>query len=335
MDMILTTLDQYSHLKDILNKEIEKAFHYKDGNSFNTDFFQLMKESNHNNCHLLLDEKENLIAHIGVRPVTLHYKGQELKTLLLGGIVTKEEFQGKGHFKELYNHIKSIYKDNYSLAILWSDNMSVYKKLGYSQFGLTAVIGDTPSTEEEIKRRGYQDISIQEIPKDKLAKKYNESYKETISIKRSLTEWNDIQKISSMKIYMNEYDDYLFFEKGQDLKGIIHECSFANNKEELSKFKGLQLLNPTPLDDDSFYIHLAWGKIINTSDFSKFLSAITNGQVSISEFLADSNKITLTINNESYLFKREELLPLLFGPEQAIELQSLIPQIYITGADSI
>ncbi|POB13050.1 GNAT family N-acetyltransferase [Halobacteriovorax sp. DA5] len=333
--MIFTTLEQYSHLKNALNKEIEKAFHYKDENSFNTDFYQLMKESNHHNCHLLLDDNENIVAHIGVRPVTLHYKGHELKTLLLGGIVTKEEFQGQGHFKELYNHIKSIYKDNYSLVILWSDNMSVYKKLGYTQFGLTAVIGDTPVTEEKIRQRGYWPINIQEIDKENLEKKYNKSYKDTISIQRSLKEWNDIKQISSMKTFTNDNGDYLFFEKGQDLKGIIHECSFSNNRQELEKFKGLQLLNPTPLDEESFFIHLAWGKIINTCEFSNFLKAITKNAVSISDFKPDLDKVTLTINEESFLFNKEELLPLLFGPEQAIELQELIPQIYITGADSI
>lgn len=328
MDMIFTDLKKHSHYKDEILKEIESAFHYNDENSFAVDFYQLIKESNHPNCHILLDDNKKLLAHIGVRPISLHYKGVELNTLLLGGIVTKKEHQGKGYFRKLYEHIVELYKDKFSLIILWSDMNDFYQRLGFNQFGLTAVVGDVPVTYDDILKRGFKEENINKQDLSIISEKYNQSYSDIITVKRTIRDWEDIRMTSSMKFFKNNAGEYLFFEKGQDLKGIIHETSFSSNKDQLEKFHSLQLLNPFALDDKSFFIHLAWGKIINLNLFSEFINKISNRAVKIRD-----NE--LQIKNNSYKVQTNDLLTTLFGPDKAQEVETIIPPIYITGADSI
>lgn len=331
--MIFTNLKKHSEYKEEIIKEIEKAFHYTEENLFRIDFYHLIKETNHHNCHILINENNEFMAHIGVRPTTLNYKGSKLKIILLGGIVTKEKYQGQGCFKALYNHIVKLYEKEYGLIVLWSDQNLFYEKLGFRQFGLTSVLGTTPATEKEIIQRGYQQVQIEDLTKDQLEilnNKYTNSYKDTISIERNIVDWQDIKKITSMKLFFNKNQEhYLFFEKGEDLKGIIHEISFTNNKEELKKFKPLQLLTPFNLDKESFLIHLAWGKVINLPLFSKFINSISGQRIHI------QSENILMVNDTAFEIIKEELLPILFGPNTAKEVYSLIPPIYITGADSI
>lgn len=330
--MIFTNLKKHSQYKSEVLNEIEDAFQYNEENSFAIDFHQLIKDSNLENCHLLLNDNRELIAHIGVRPVTLHYNDANINVLLLGGIFTKKEFQGQGQFKKLYEYICKLYKDKYSMIILWSDKNDFYQKLGFRQFGLTSVIGEKTVTEEEIIKRGYQKDNIARYSDSQLSQLnelYNQSYKNTISIKRTLNDWRDIKQISSMKLFRNkDNNEYLFFEKGQDLKGIIHEVSFSSNKKELKKFKPLQLLNPSTLDEDSFFIHLAWGKIINEDIFSKFIHKLSKGSIEI-------KRDELKIETRPYQIDQNEILTILFGPGKAQEIGQLLPSIYITGADSI
>ena len=198
--MIITTLKENPHYKDQVLKEIEREFQYETDHSFNIDFYQLMKHENHANCHLLLDDKEELVSHIGVRPVTLHYKGVDIEVIFLGGIITRKKFQGRGHFKELYNYIIKRYQSQYALAILWSDHSKLYQKLGFSSFGLTAVLGETPVSSALIEQRGFFEASPMELKQ--IAHLYLESYSNTISVKRTPKDWSDISNITSSKFYI-------------------------------------------------------------------------------------------------------------------------------------
>lgn len=333
MDMKFSTLAQYSQYKDEIIKEIESAFHYDSDQSFNIDFYQLVKEDNLKNCHLLLSDNNEVIAHIGVRPVTLDYKGSEVDTIFIGGIVTKKEYQGQGHFKKLYEHTMAIYQDKCALVILWSDHDKLYQKFGFRPFGLTAVLGTEVVTQDRITSNQY--TKANEIDYKLLAPLYNKSYKDSIKVKRDTNDWDEIAKITSNHLYVkkdsNKVTDYLFFEKGQDLKGIIHEISFTDNEKELSKFHQLQVLSPYLYDDESFYIHLAFGKVLNQKLFCEFINKISKNKLLI-EF---NQEFILKIDEEVFQIDQDEILPILFGPNQAQELFDLIPPIYISGADSI
>lgn len=331
--MIFSNLKKHSQYKDEVLKEIESAFGYDDKQSFEVDFYHLIKEENLENCHILLDEQRKLVAHIGVRPVTLHYSGHETNVIFLGGIVTLQKYQGKGHFKQLYEYVVQKYENDYSLTILWSDQAQFYHKLGYRPFGLTAVLGEKAITPSDIEKSDFHKVN--KLNFKKLVQLYEDSYKNVISVKRSNTEWNDMEKITSTQIYIKgskeEVESYLFFEKGQDLKGIIHECSFVNNQNELLKFDGLQFLTPFKVTESNFYIHLAYGKILNHELFCKFINNISPASLKLSY----TGSYRLQINGQYFKVNEEDLLQVLFGPQQAVEIAGLLPPIYISGADSI
>jgi predicted N-acetyltransferase YhbS len=86
-------------------KLIEKSFHYKKPNSFEIDFAPLIDKSNHHNCFILLDENENVVAHIGAKDRTFTLGNEKFTLTMLGGIAVDEELRGKGHFQTLMQEV--------------------------------------------------------------------------------------------------------------------------------------------------------------------------------------------------------------------------------------
>ena len=67
-------------------KLIERSFGYKDPHSFEIDFAPLIDKSNFENCFILLDESEKVIAHIGAKDRTITLGNEKFIFTMLGGI---------------------------------------------------------------------------------------------------------------------------------------------------------------------------------------------------------------------------------------------------------
>jgi predicted acetyltransferase len=116
-------------------KLIERSFQYKKPNSFETDFYPLINKENHQNCFIMVDENENVLAHIGVKKKFLTLKGEKFPIAMLGGIAVDEKFRGEGHFQTLMNDVLAEKRSDVTFFLLWSDMEKLYNKFGFHLCG--------------------------------------------------------------------------------------------------------------------------------------------------------------------------------------------------------
>ena len=68
-----------------------------------------------------------LIGHIGCKP-KLQIKNQKISCAFLGGIALEQKYRGKGISKNLRTNPHNLSR-TYEYAILWSDQLDLYKNL--------------------------------------------------------------------------------------------------------------------------------------------------------------------------------------------------------------
>lgn len=333
-------------LSDTLNL-IEQSFGYQKKNKFDEDFYPLIEKGNHQNNHILICQKyKKVIGHIGVQIKTITFKNIPMPCALIGGIAIHPDYRGRGLFKSFFNNIISHYSKNTALFILWSDQFNLYEKFGFYPAGDTYQTGqknnlDSPVLElfqkekfEGLNQKDY--AQVKELYKKGVSNFY-------LTFDRNDEDWEKIKKIKSADIYLlkDGQDDllaYFFQNKGQDLPHIIHEIGFVEQyKDELIK-----LLSPYKLwlpvnssieksDLSNFYLGLF--KIGNIEILNQFLNQISQNNLKINS--QNKESIEFTINNCHYQTSNKEFLQYLFGPNQPIEFEGLIPKLYISGLDSI
>jgi predicted N-acetyltransferase YhbS len=329
--MKITTLKAAPHLKNATIDLIERSFEYKKPNHFATDFAPLMNENNFHNCFIMIDEKENVIAHIGVCERNI----LGVAVAMLGGIAVDESHRGQGHFKELIQDVMAEKRSDVAFFILWSDQEDLYNKYGFHLCGTQIEILSNKKS-EEFKKTKLDITNLKQI-QNLYRKSFSHFY---TTIERSEDDWQQLLKISSTDLYIKEstgaISDYFFMNKGQDLSGIIFEYGSNGDMKNLVKkisaygkvWTGAHLLDE---GEAQYQFLMAPG---DTKLLAIFMGLYTNEKILIREINPMKQEVYFYFNDELLALKTEEFLQGVLGPAPFEELGDLKP-IFISGLDSI
>jgi N-acetylglutamate synthase-like GNAT family acetyltransferase len=321
-------------------KLIEKSFNYKKPDRFDVDFALLIDKSNHEHCFILLDDDENIIAHVGTKDKFLTLKNETFKICLIGGIAVEEKYRGKGYFQTLLQDVIAEKRSDSTIFLLWSDNTKLYNKFGFHLCGIQYEIDKYLENKKvnDFEKIKYHELKNEE--KNQIQNLYHQSFSKIhLTLDRSEKDWREIEKLTSSDLYIKRRDsiitDYFFINKGKDLQGIIYE--FGTNSE-------ITIL----LESMSHYGKVWTGKpIIETKNiqyqffmapgdvrlFARFILNYTNFQISIRDINSLKQEVFFDFNGELYSLEVEEFLRGIFGPGVFEELE--VPSFFISGLESI
>ncbi|OIQ18538.1 MAG: hypothetical protein BM556_09795 [Bacteriovorax sp. MedPE-SWde] len=342
MAIIQTTLAEKPELYNETLSLIEASFNYPPGHSFENDFYSLLDPSNHKHNHILIDG-DTVVAHIGIN-LREFYKGETTTLVaLIGGVAVSQEHRGKGHFKELFNYVLQRYSKKCSFFILWSDKAALYRKYEFYEFGSVIQLGAKEENEDYFNTIGFKKYKLKDLSESdikNLHKLYKHNHNDYITPKRSPRNWDTLSNIKTTDIYIerngNEITNYFFINKGFDLTGVIHECSFFNDQDMLKKFSEYKVWLPEKhlsymTSVQSLYIGIL--KIGNLELFKKFISGIFSNDLIINDI--ESSKIFFSFKDENFTLSTDEFLAFIFGPTPAQEFAPYGNWFFIPGLDSI
>ena len=303
---------------------IERSFGYNDKNSFEVDFYPLMKEENRKHCWIIEDNGE-VLAHSAALEKEIRIKGESFPVLFIGGVSVDEQHRGKGLSSKLLKHIFHTYPQN-ALYILWSDKIDMYKKYGFQP---CIELHEWP--QQPKLSSGFVETKIDELSADELASIKSLYQNESeIRIHRSNSDWDDIKKITSSSLYVKRKEskitNYFFINKGQDLKGVAHEYGHLDDAEEITVHGKLW---STREGQESAVLFGSLVKPGNFSMFADLIHALSGIKVSSS-----NESVSFSFENESYTMNMEDFLQGVLGPGRFEELSNT-PKLFISGLDSI
>ncbi len=319
-------------------KLIEESFTYKHPHSFQTDFAPLVDESNHENCFILIDENDAVLAHVGVKERKIQIENEIFTVMMLGGIAVDKGHRGQGHFQTLFQDVLAEKRSDASLFLLWSDQESLYTKFGFhlcgeqfelsqkkhaNEFNLTTYAQLTSSQKEDVKHL------------------YNNSFKKIyLSTERDATDWKLLEKITSSEFYYRSEADkiteYFFKGKGQDLGGIIHE--YGTNQDISSHLEAIRnygkvWMGARFIETESLHYQFMLAPA-DTRNFCRFIKLYTNGLIELRDLNLIKQEAYFDFNQETLALTIEEFLRGIFGPAPFEELGDMKP-IFFSGLDSI
>jgi hypothetical protein len=332
--MKITNLKTHPHLLQATIDLIERSFQYQAPNSFSMDFAPLVSNNNLHNSFIMIDEKESVIAHVGV----CERKILGISVAMIGGIAVSELQRGKGYFKELIQDVMAEKRSDVAMFILWSDQEEMYKKYGFSLCGTQIEITQNGSSKDFKKTKlsalnSNQLKQIQDLYENSFASLYK-------TIERSPSDWSELLKINSTDLYIKEQSgtitDYFFINKGQDLTGIIFEYGTTGDIKEMVKnisAYGKVWLGVNLLDDGEaqYQFLVAPG---DTKLFALLMGLYTNEKILIRDINPMKQEVYFYFNDELLSLKTEEFLNGILGPAPFEELGDIKP-IFISGLDSI
>jgi predicted N-acetyltransferase YhbS len=318
-------------------KLIEECFEYKRPHSFQIDFAPLIDKSNHNNCFIMLDENENVIAHVGVKERDFIINNTKFPVTLMGGIAVDKTRRGEGIFQTLFQDILAEKRSDTTLFLLWSDLEKVYNKFGFhlcgTQFELSS--GNEKSPFINTTYNALNDVEkkqIKELYRSSFAKSY-------LTLERNDDEWNLIAKITSANLFVQKHNgiiqSYYFQNKGQDLPQIIYEYGTKNDLatylKEISRYGKVWMgtdLVPTE--------NLQYQFLMGTGDmrlFSEFIFEMTNRKFAVRNINIMKQEVFFDFNEETLSLELPEFLRGVFGPGVFEEIE--LKPLFISGLDSI
>lgn len=319
-------------------KLIEKSFHYKGPNSFEIDFAPLIDKSNHHNCFIMLDETENVVAHIGVKERIIRLANQEFPIALLGGIAVDETRRGEGHFQALFQDVLAEKKSDTTFFLLWSDLEKLYNKFGFHLCGTQIEVNESPSHSSSFEKTRFNALSNEEKEQIKLL--YSTSFKNIyLSLERTNEDWALIEKISSAELFIkktgSKIESYFFMNKGQDLPGIIYE--YGTNEGMVKVIKELSSFGKVWLGKDLLPSeNLQYQFFMSPGDlklFTRFVEAMTGGKFVIRNINLMKQEVFFDFEEETLSLELPDFLRGVFGPGTFEEIDA--PAFFISGLDSI
>lgn len=329
----ITTLKEKPHCLEKTIKLIESSFHYKKPFSFSVDFAPLMDASNHSHNFILLDETEEVLAHVGARIRKLRLGEKEFDFCLLGGIAVDERFRGQGHFQTLFQDVLAEFRSDVVAFVLWSDQEKLYSKYGFHLAGGQYELSQRGSP-AGWKKTTYSALSTEE--KGRVRELYKTSFQKTyLTCERDEKDWDLIAAITSSELYLSD-EGYAFLGKGQDLEGIVHEYGCAGDlTAHLQSARALgKLWMGAPLvdADQAQYQFLCCPG--DTKRLTEFVSVYTRDQLRIRDVNVMKQETFFDFNGETLVLPTGEFLQGVLGPGPFEELGELRP-FFIGGLDSI
>lgn len=330
----ITNLKESPELFEKTIKLIEKSFHYEAQNSFIKDFYPLMREKNRSNCFVMVDENENVIAHVGAKEKFLFVNNKKFSLTLLGGIAVDEAKRGEGNFQNLFQDVLAEKRSDTSLFLLWSDQEKLYKKYGFYLCGEQFELPQTKIATELIQTR-YKSLSEDE--KKTIHALYEKSFSQIYLTPQR--DWSDLTETSADLFIRKDKDiitDYFLMNKGQDLGGIIYEygsedlTSWLKLASQYGRvWTGKEIL---PTESSQYQFFMAPG---DTKLFGDLVREVTNQAMSIREINVMKQEVYFDFNEELLGLDVEEFLRGVFGPGVFEELEPRPLPIFLSGIDSI
>lgn len=337
---VIKTLKQRPDLVSATTALIEKSFGYQSPHRFAVDFAPLIHSSNHENCFILIDENENVIAHLGSRPASLSVFDTLHSVVMLGGIAVDEACRGKGYFNQLMRHVLSEKEDECAFFLLWSDQEKLYQKFGFEFCGPQFQRPPLPETNKNSwTKTKLKDLTASE--KDDLKKLYENIFqKYHHTLQRSETDWKILEEVTSANLFIRKENgkisSYFFRDKGQDLEGIVYEYAGCPDlSQQLKSIEGLGTSwSAYPASEDSLAQYQFMLTPANHEHFEKFLYFYTQQRILLKKINRITRETFIEFNGETLSLELVELLRGVLGPGSFTELGELKP-IFISGLDSI
>ncbi|MFA6237380.1 MAG: GNAT family N-acetyltransferase [Bacteriovorax sp.] len=344
----LTTLSQNPEYFEEVIQLIEEGFHYSELHHYEKDFAPLVDPMNFENCYLYIDaETSKVAAHLAVCIRTLIQDNCEMKVALIGGIVTNKDHRNRGLFKNLMEHVLSVYREQASLFILWSDLEGIYEKFYFYRTGGMIETGKRNFSSSE-RPGGYEKTrfpALSEKDFENIINLYNNfNEKKFFTVKRDEKDWSILKEMNSIDLYIKKNNSgeiirYFCVNKGRDLTNIIHEISCLDQSEYLLMLKELEgykiWLPETELDkiNSTEIYYTAFMKIGNLTMLNNFLTEISNNRLLLKE--VNNEAVIFEFKTKTYEVSPKDFLQHLFGPNPLEEFAPYALSLYIPGADSI
>lgn len=318
-------------------KLIEKSFHYKKPFSFEIDFAPLIDKSNHKNCFIMLDENENVLAHIGVKERFFTLNNKKFSVTLLGGIAVDEARRGEGIFQELFQDVLAEKRSDTALFLLWSDLEKLYNKFGFHLCGTQFELAGGNEQSPFIKTI-YSALNDDE--KKQIRDLYQDSFTKTyLTLVRDDHEWEMIAKITSADLFVQKHNgriqSYYFQNKGQDLPGIIYEYGTKNDLatylKEISNYGKVWMgTDIVPTENVQYQFFMGNGDL---RLFTDFIFELTDKKFEIRNINIMKQEVFFDFNEETLMLELPEFLRGVFGPGVFEELE--MKPLFLSGLDSI
>ncbi len=320
-------------------KLVEKSFDYHSPFSFKEDFGSLIEERNHHNCFILLDENENVIAHIGAKERMIRIKENLHPVCMLGGIAVDEKHRGEGHFQTLFQDVLAEKRSDVAAFFLWSDQETLYKKYGFH------LCGDQFEIPKSSKTSTLQPTKFH-LLNQKEQKQIEELYQKSFAsqyttLDRTQADWDSLKEIKSADLYIKKsgenITDYFFMNKGQDLTGIIYEYGSVTDLrawlKEASSIGKIWLGQPLmDTENNQFQFFLAPADM---KHFSALIADMTKGAMTVRNVNVMKQEVYFDFQDETLALDSEEFLRGIFGPGQFEEVDVAKYPLFISGLDSI
>jgi predicted N-acetyltransferase YhbS len=336
MGKIFPLSEKPSLFKDTL-KLIEKSFQYKAPNSFQIDFAPLLDVSNHKNCFIMVDENENVIAHVGAKEHFLRLNDVKYSIVLLGGIAVDESRRGEGHFQTLFQDVLAEKRSDTTFFLLWSDQEKLYNKFGFHLCGTQIEIEKEKKISPFLKTT-YSNLN--EKNKLNIKELYNTSFAKTyLTIERNDSDWKLIEQMTSADLFVRRENDiiqdYYFMNKGQDLPGVIYEYGSRKDitllVEEISSYGKVWLGRDLVLSENlQFQFFMAPGDL---RLFTDFVLNLTSEKFKIRNINSMKQEVFFDFNDETLSLELPEFLRGIFGPGIFEEIE--VKPFFLSGLDSI
>lgn len=314
---------------------IEKSFGYQPPFKYETDFAPLMHEKNAENSFVLVNESEEVIAHIGARIKSLSVGDRKIPFCMLGGIAVDENHRGEGHFQTLLQEVLSEHRSDVAFFLLWSDQEALYKKFGFFLCGDQFEFDAIKNTNSSFRMKSMNEVTPEEwrLIKDL----YQTSFKKTYHApERSTDDWNILKEMKDVEVYLNE-DSYFFKNKGQDLQGVIHEHGSRKNLTDVlpmmrqhGKVWSALPLSETETQQYQFFFSPGDLKLVKD-----FVSAVTLSEISLRDLNVMKGEAYFDFNGETLALEIEDFFRGILGPGAFEELGEGWKPIFIPGIDSI
>lgn len=79
----------------------------------------------------IIKEKEEIVAHAGVWPITFILNGKEHQSASIHGVCVKASHRGKGYFQQLMQEVMQYVKNHFDSSVMFSVKPYLYKKYPY------------------------------------------------------------------------------------------------------------------------------------------------------------------------------------------------------------
>lgn len=181
--------------------------------------------------------KSRPVTTLSVLPRVIQTTLLPLKAAFIGSVHTLARYRNKGLSKRCFRYtFKELEKEEFDCAILWSDQVSFYQKLGFSLFGLQKTLSDIPPLHALLKPARCEEIrffttsELESGERERVSSDILRLYQQhACTVERAQHEISKLLLIPNMKIGIvcenNTAVAYAVFEKGIDFPHTIHEWS--------------------------------------------------------------------------------------------------------------